>query len=86
MPVADITYKGTADYLSGKLRTAEKHVVAARKQRDAAMKSLAELHAALVRYESDVDGEAPSEHRRMMERAAALLPENETSPSTGATE
>jgi hypothetical protein len=77
MPVADITYKGTADYLSRKLRTSEKHVVAARKQRDAALKSLGELHAALVRYEADVDSESPTEHRRMMERAAALLPEND---------
>lgn len=46
-------------------------------ERNTALKSLAELHAALVRYEGDVDGEAPSEHRRMMERAAALLPEND---------
>ena len=44
--------------------------------RNAALASLAELHAALVRYEGEVDGEAPSEHRRMMDRAAALLPEN----------
>lgn len=47
------------------------------KQRDAALASLSELHAALVRYEGDVDGEAPSEHRRMMDRAASLLPEND---------
>jgi hypothetical protein len=46
-------------------------------ERNAALKSLAELLAALVRYEGDVDGEAPSEHRRMMDRAAALLPEND---------
>ena len=43
---------------------------------DAALSSLAELHAALVRYEADVDGEAPSEHCRMMDRAAAILSEN----------
>lgn len=36
MPVTDITYKGTADYLSAKLRTAEKYVVSARKERDEA--------------------------------------------------
>jgi hypothetical protein len=48
--------------------------------------SLAELHAALVRYEADVDAKAPSEHRQMMDRAAALLPENEKSPSVDATE
>lgn len=40
MPVADITYKGTADYLSRKLRTVEKHVVSARRQRDALAKTL----------------------------------------------
>lgn len=41
MPVADITYKGTADYLSRKLRTVEKHVVAARKERDEARAEVA---------------------------------------------
>ena len=46
------------------------------RERNAALASLAELHAALVRYEADVDGEAPSEHRRMMDRAATLLSEN----------
>lgn len=46
------------------------------KKLDAALASLADLHAALVRYEGDVDGEAPSEHHRMMDRAAALLPGN----------
>lgn len=39
-------------------------------ERSAALSSLAELHAALVGYER----EAPSEHRRMMQRAAAILP------------
>lgn len=42
----------------------------------AALSLLAELHAALVQYEGDVDGDAPSEHRRMMKRAAAILPAN----------
>ena len=46
------------------------------RERDAALSSLAELHAALVRYESAVDAEAPSEHRRMMDRAAACLRSN----------
>jgi hypothetical protein len=45
-------------------------------ERDYALECLAQLHAALVRYEADVDGEAPSEHRRMMDRAASILPEN----------
>ena len=44
MPVADITYEGTADYLSGKLRTEENYVVAARKQRDEATSKLAAIH------------------------------------------
>jgi len=33
-----------------------------------------------------VDGEAPSEHRRMMERAAALLPENVKDQPTNSAE
>lgn len=45
--------------------------------RNAALSSLAELHKALIRYEADVDCEAPSEHNRMMERAAALLQQND---------
>jgi hypothetical protein len=51
-------------------------VNALERDKDAALASVAELHAAMIRYEGDVDGEAPSEHRRMMERAAALLPKN----------
>ena len=43
------------------------------KQRDAALSSLAELYAALVLYGADVDGEAPPEHHRMMQRAADIL-------------
>ena len=55
------------------------HILAAREAANsgrAVMESLAELHAALVRYEGDVDGEAPSEHRRMMDRAATILADN----------
>ena len=44
MPVADGTYKGAAEYLSGKLRTEENYVVAARKQRDEATSKLAAIH------------------------------------------
>lgn len=43
---------------------------------NAVMESLAELHAAMIRYEGDVDGESPSEHRRMMDRVATILQAN----------
>lgn len=60
---------GKAQYIERELNSVRAEL---EKQRDAALASLAELHAALVRYEGDVDGEAPSEHRRMMNRAAQL--------------
>ena len=43
------------------------------RERDAARESLTELYGALVRYEADVDSEAPSEHCRMMARAREIL-------------
>jgi len=38
-----------------------------------ARSALAELYEAMIRYEGDVDGEAPSEHHRMMDRVRAAL-------------
>jgi hypothetical protein len=40
---------------------------------DEAHSALRELHDAMVRYEADVDGEAPSEHHRMMRRVRNVL-------------
>lgn len=47
------------------------------RERNEAKEALAELYAAMVRYEVDVDGEAPPEHHRMMDRVRGILfPEN----------
>lgn len=35
--------------------------------------ALTELYQAMLRYEADVDGEAPSEHHRMMDRVKNVL-------------
>ena len=42
-------------------------------ERDAARESLLEIYNAMVRYEGDVDGDAPPEHRRMMDRIRGIL-------------
>ena len=42
-------------------------------QRDALLEALEELHAAMVRYDGDVDGEAPSEHHQMMSRVISAI-------------
>ena len=44
-----------------------------RAQRDALLEALEELHAAMVRYDGDVDGEAPSEHHQMMSRVRSAI-------------
>jgi hypothetical protein len=56
-------------------------------ERDAALESLLEIYNAMVRYEGDVDGDAPVEHRRMMDRIRGILfSENENSAGTAAHE
>jgi len=42
-------------------------------ERDAARESLLEIYNAMVRYEGDVDADAPPEHRRMMDRIRGIL-------------
>ena len=42
-------------------------------ERDAARESLLEIYNAMVRYEGDVDGDAPPDHRRMMDRIRGIL-------------
>jgi hypothetical protein len=47
------------------------------RERDEARAALRELFEAMLRYEGDVDGEAPSEHTRMMDRCREILfPDN----------
>jgi len=47
------------------------------RERDEALAALRELFEAMLRYEGDVDGEAPSEHTRMMDRCREILfPDN----------
>lgn len=43
------------------------------KDRDEARTALEDLHAAMIRYEGDVDGDAPPRHHRLMERVRDVL-------------
>jgi hypothetical protein len=52
-------------------------LAATRAERDAIKMMAVELFDALRRYESDAEGEAPSEHRQMMNRARKILFEHE---------
>ena len=74
MPVADITYKGTADYLSRKLRTAEKHVVAARKERDQLLNAIRKAATEYKAVKWGWDGDCGTDE--IMKRLEANLPEN----------
>lgn len=43
------------------------------RERNEAKSALAEIYDAMIRYEGDVDGEAPSSHHRMMNRVRDIL-------------